>query len=168
MVDQINLLNCQVYREAICHPCRINEGEEFTISWADGGPEVKVQMFNKKDQSTQSLSTRWDLSAASGLKTSSVWPSQLPLRRPPKPPYLEPFSSLTSITIEFSPELSRYLKVEEWPLNLCQFCDMATKAIFHLCPPLTSTTIRPQSLSVSFLGLSLPKYTYFHIMSHHP
>ena len=48
MVDKINLLNCQVYREAICHPCRINEGEEFTISWADGGPEVKVQMFNKK------------------------------------------------------------------------------------------------------------------------
>ena len=35
----------QVYREAWCHPCRINEGEEFTISWAESGPEVKKNNF---------------------------------------------------------------------------------------------------------------------------
>ena len=45
-IKKKSLLNCQVYREAICHPCRINEGEEFTISWADGGPEVQTMKLN--------------------------------------------------------------------------------------------------------------------------
>ena len=36
----------QVYREACCHPCRINEGEEFTISWVGGEQEVK-QYYDK-------------------------------------------------------------------------------------------------------------------------
>ena len=38
----------KVYREAWCHPCRINEGEEFTISWADGGPEVQKSLTDQK------------------------------------------------------------------------------------------------------------------------
>ena len=40
----------QVYREAWCHPCRINEGEEFTISWAESGPEVKEQLLHLENQ----------------------------------------------------------------------------------------------------------------------
>jgi len=40
LTDSTGAATLRVYREAWCHPCRINEGEEFTISWADGGPEV--------------------------------------------------------------------------------------------------------------------------------